>query len=184
MIDNTQPEALRLADTLDLAPENGIEPQTTEEAAAELRRLHAECEALRDGARAMRSARWYMLNKDGMATLCTSKKDAEKEARAMDMAWPHMGPHRAVQLVEASFDAADMATASADGFRSAAAEVAKLKGQRMVLCSLLGECLPVIDALMQIPGDDDSDAHLNGLMARVGDALVAIAEDQVKGGES
>ena len=82
------------------------------------------------------------------------------------------------------FDAADMATAAAQGFRDGAAEVAKLKGQRMVLCSLLGECLPVIDVLMQLPGDDDSDAHLNGLMARVGDALVAIAEDQVKGGES
>ena len=54
----------------------------------------------------------------------------------------------------------------------------------MVLCSLLGECLPVIDALMQIPGDDDSDAHLNGLMARVGDALVALAEERVVGGES
>lgn len=100
MTDNTQPEALRLAELLELAPEDGVEPQTTEDAAAELRRLHAECEALRDGARAMRSARWYMLNKDGMATLCTSKKDAAKEARAMDMAWPHMGPHRAVQLVE------------------------------------------------------------------------------------
>ncbi len=45
---------------------------------------------------------------------------------------------------------------------SAAAEVAKLRGQRMVLCSLLGECLPVIDAMLQMPGDDDSDAHLNG----------------------
>lgn len=67
---------------------------------------------------------------------------------------------------------------------SAAAEVAKLKGQRMVLCSLLRECLPVIEAMLQMPGDDDSDAHLNGLMARVGDALVAIAEDQVKRGES
>lgn len=41
MTDNTQPEALRLADTLDLAPENGIEPQTAEDAAAELRRQHA-----------------------------------------------------------------------------------------------------------------------------------------------
>ena len=82
------------------------------------------------------------------------------------------------------FSAADMTTASADGFRARDAEVAKLKGQRMVLCSLLGECLPVIDALMQIPGDDDSDARLNGLAGRIMGALEAIAEDQVKGGES
>ncbi|PVY56776.1 MULTISPECIES: hypothetical protein [unclassified Simplicispira] len=64
------------------------------------------------------------------------------------------------------------------------AEMAKLRGQRMVLCSLLRDCLPVIDALMQIPGDDDSDARLNGLAGRITGALKAIAEDQVKGGES
>ena len=85
---------------------------------------------------------------------------------------------------ESNFSAADMATAKAEGFREGAAEMAKLKGQRMVLCSLLGECRPVIEAMLQIPGDDASDAHLTGLLARVGDALVAIAEDRVKGGES
>ena len=109
--------------------------------------------------------RWYMVNRDGMATLCADREDAEKEADDAQSVWPHMGPHRAVQLAPAG-------------------DMAKLRGQRMVLCSLLGECLPVIDALIQMPGTDDSDARLNGLMARVGDALVAIAEDQVKGGES
>ena len=63
-------------------------------------------------------------------------------------------------------------------------EIAQLRGTCKVLWNLLGECLPVIDALMQMPGDDDSDAHLNGLLARVGDALDAIAEERVKGGES
>lgn len=82
------------------------------------------------------------------------------------------------------FSPADMATASADGFRARDAEVAKLKGQRAVLCSLLRECMPVIDALMQMPGDDDSDARLNGLAGRIMDALDVIAEEQVKGGES
>ena len=131
--------------------------------------------------------RWYMVNRDGMATLCVEKEDAENEAADAQRFWPHMGPHRAVRLVEASFTAADMATAAADGFRdgsACAAEVAKLKGQRMVLCALLGECLPVIDALMQMPGDDDSDARLNGLAGRITGALNALAEDQVKGGES
>lgn len=68
--------------------------------------------------------RWYMLNKMGMATLCMSKKDAEQEAADAQSVWPHMGPHRAVQLVEAStagFTAADMATAEARGFRDGAA---------------------------------------------------------------
>lgn len=120
--------------------------------------------------------RWYMVNRDGMATLCTDREDAEKEAVGAQIVWPRNGPHRAVQLVEASFEAADMATA--------AAEVAKLKGQRMVLCSLLRVCMPVIDALMQMPGDDDSDARLNWLASRIMGALNALAEDQVKGGES
>ena len=128
--------------------------------------------------------RWYMVTKDGAATLCVDQKDAEFEAKDADAAWPEFSPHRAVQLVEASFEAADMATAAADGFRSAAAMVAKLKGERMVLCALLGECLPVIDALMQMPGDDASDARLNGLAGRITGALNALAEDQVKGGES
>ena len=46
-------------------------------------------------------ARWYMVDKDGMATLCTDREDAEQEAKDADMAWPHTAPHRAVQLVEA-----------------------------------------------------------------------------------
>jgi len=114
-----------------------------------------------------------MVNRDGMATLCTDRADAEKEAADAQSAWPHMGPHRAVRLVEASFEAADMATA--------AAEVAKLKGQRMVLCSLLGECLPVIDAMLQLPGDDASDARLYGLISRIKAAQAAVAEEALDG---
>ena len=131
----------------------------------------------------MNTPRWYMVTRDGMATLCTDRADAEKEAADAQRFWPHMGPHRAVRLVEASFDAADMATAAADGFRSAAAMVAKLKGERKVLWNLLGECLPVIDALMQIPGDDDSDAHLNGLAGRINDARTAVQAEELPASE-
>ena len=126
--------------------------------------------------------RWYMVNRDGMATLCTDRADAEKEAANANLNWPkRLGPHRAVRLVEASFEAADMATAAADGFRSAAAMVAKLKGERKVLWNLLGECLPVIDALMQMPGDDDSDAHMNGLAGRINDARTAVQAEELPG---
>lgn len=134
---------------------------------------------------AAENGNWYMVTQDGMATLCVDREDAEKEAANANLNWPkRLGPHRAVQLVEASFDAHDMATAAAQGYRARDAEIAKLKGQRMVLCSLLGECRPVIEAMLQIPGDDDSDAHLNGLAGRITGALNALAEDQVKGGES
>ena len=111
------------------------------------------------------AGRWYMVTLDGAATLCVDRADAEAEARKADREWPRNGPHRAVRLAPAG-------------------DMAKLRGQRAVLCSLLRECLPVIDALMQMPGDDDSDAHLNGLAGRITGALNAVAEDQVKGGES
>jgi len=48
----------------------------------------------------MTTPRWYMVNEMGMATLCTDQADAEKEAADAQSVWPHMGPHRAVQLVE------------------------------------------------------------------------------------
>lgn len=133
---------------------------------------------------AAENGNWYTVTQDGAATLCVDREDAEAEARKADRAYPRNGPHRAVRLVEASFEAADIATAAAEGFREGAAEMAKLRGQRMVLCSLLGECLPVIDALMHTQQSDYSDEYLNRLLSRAGDALKAIAEDQVKGGES
>lgn len=45
-------------------------------------------------------ARWYMVNAVGMATLCADRKDAEQAAADAQAAWPHAGPHRAVQMVE------------------------------------------------------------------------------------
>ena len=167
MTDNTQPEALRLAQELDEVPETGGDPDSIQECAAELRRQHtriAELEAQLEsigaggvngplmgqpqampdlsqlkerGAKAwagvdaqgLRAGRWYMVNKDGMATLCADEADAQREAADAQAIWPGMGPHSAVQLVDAGrasmqfpgFTAADMATASAQGFRDGAA---------------------------------------------------------------
>ena len=83
-------------------------------------------------AQALREGLWYMVTHDGVATLCEDRRDAEKEAKDADMAWPHSGPHRAVQLVEAStagFTAADMATASAQGFRDGVASLSANAGE-------------------------------------------------------
>ena len=81
MTDNTQPEALRLADAL-------------------------EADHFEDKLDMV--ARWYMVDKDGMATLCTDREDAEQEAKDANMAWPHTAPHRAVQLVEVGTSAAEL----------------------------------------------------------------------------
>ena len=83
-------------------------------------------------AQALREGRWYMVTNDGVATLCEDLRDAEKEAKAADMAWPYSGPHRAVQLVEAStagYTAADMATAESRGFRDGVASLAASAGE-------------------------------------------------------
>ena len=45
-------------------------------------------------------ARWYMVNKIGMATLCTDEYDARIEAANANEQYPLYRPHRAVQLVE------------------------------------------------------------------------------------
>lgn len=105
---------------------------------------------------------WYMLARDGRATLCTDKADAELEAKEADAAWPDMGPHRAMQLVEAE-------------------KLASAIGTRRVLCDLLGECLPIIDAMLQLPGDDASDARLYGLISRIKAAQAAVAEEALEG---
>ena len=49
----------------------------------------------------MKSPKWYVVNKIGMATLCKNFKDAKKEACEADTLWPRNGPHLAVQLVNA-----------------------------------------------------------------------------------
>lgn len=48
-----------------------------------------------------KAARWYAVDIDGAATLCVDQADAEQVAKTAQAAWPHLGPHRAVQLVEA-----------------------------------------------------------------------------------
>ena len=91
---------------------------------------------------------WYMVNKDGMCTLCADQADAEQEAKNAQEVWPHMGPHRAVRLVEASqaFTAADMATAAARGFREGqAAQAAVAAGWVMVPVIVLESAITALD---------------------------------------
>ncbi len=105
--------------------------------------------------------RWYMANKDGMVTLCADQADAEQEAKDSQELWPHMGPHRAVQLRESSgawFTAADMATAAARGFREGqAAELAAMRAggepvAEMVPCyTPSGKRVAVISRFQHLP---------------------------------
>lgn len=42
--------------------------------------------------------RWYMVTKDGLATLCADEEDARSSAAEADELWPNNAPHTAVQL--------------------------------------------------------------------------------------
>lgn len=46
-------------------------------------------------------ARWYCLSRDGLATLCADEDDAHEVAAESWVAWPHNGPYRVAQMVDA-----------------------------------------------------------------------------------
>ena len=46
--------------------------------------------------------RWYCFAKDGRATLCIDKEDAEHWKEYLDKSFPQWAPHRAVQLIDAA----------------------------------------------------------------------------------
>jgi len=88
-----------------------------------------------------------MVNKMGMAKLCASKADAEKEAADVQRFWPHMGPHRAVQLVEAA-DVEALRT----GYAAARLEIESLQAR--------------IKTMAEEHADELTVAHLDGMRGR------------------
>ena len=140
MTDNTQPEALRLANEFKLCNEYDSIPSMNDiaRAEAELRRQHtriAELEADHFEDKLDMVARWYMVDKDGMATLCTDREDAEQEAKYANMAWPHLAPHRAVQLVEVGTSAAELHPSPPEGMVGGLQDIASAPkdGTRILL---------------------------------------------------
>jgi len=47
-----------------------------------------------------RTARWYCVSREGLATLCKDERDARQVAIDADAQFPACGPHRAVRLGE------------------------------------------------------------------------------------
>jgi hypothetical protein len=43
---------------------------------------------------------WYVIDKEGLATLCADKQDAETTAKEADLLWPKNAQHRVAQIVE------------------------------------------------------------------------------------
>jgi hypothetical protein len=62
--------------------------------------LRAQNLASRRLEQARATARWYCIDRQGMATLCAGEDDARREVERSGQSWPRSGPHRAVQLVD------------------------------------------------------------------------------------
>lgn len=53
-----------------------------------------------DRFKALREARWYCLDRDGVAMLCKDESDARAQVSENDDCWPGRAPHRAALLVD------------------------------------------------------------------------------------
>lgn len=65
----------------------------------DMTRRDSECPACR-AMEAAKECRWYCIDTRGAATLCADREDAEQEMQRSNGLYPHLGPYRAVQLVE------------------------------------------------------------------------------------
>jgi hypothetical protein len=45
---------------------------------------------------------WYCLDKQGLATLCANKEDAELTVKECDLSWPKNAPHRVGRVFDAN----------------------------------------------------------------------------------
>jgi len=43
---------------------------------------------------------WYVIDKEGLATLCADKQDAETTAKEADLLWPKNAPHKVAKIVQ------------------------------------------------------------------------------------
>ena len=115
MTDNTQPEALRLAQELDEVPETGADPEFIQECAAVLRRQHtriADLEAQLESIGAGGVNGPLMGQPQAMPDLSQLTERGAKAWAGID-----------AQGLREGFTAADMATASAQGFRDGVASI-------------------------------------------------------------
>lgn len=117
-----QTEALRLADELCEAIAEYPEPTALEaQAAAELRRLHAYCQELES--QVILDCMTHVQNPAENEHVAG---DVSGNGAGLNMSTPHTRITELESQLAQRFDAADMATASAQGFRDGVASVSRL----------------------------------------------------------
>lgn len=109
-------------------------------------------------------ARWYCLDRDGVAMLCKDEADARAQAIENDDCWPGRAPHRAVLLIEANAADAHIQTARLIELETAEHERDILRTNTQTLAMMLRKCAH----RLKCNGHEDLSADVVGLLRRYG----------------
>lgn len=109
-------------------------------------------------------ARWYCLDRDGVAMLCKDKADARAQAVENDACWPARAPHRAVLLCEVSAADAHIPMPRLIELETAEHERDILRTNTQSLAMMLRKCAH----RLKCNGHEDLSADVVGLLRRYG----------------
>ena len=109
-------------------------------------------------------ARWYCLDRDGVAMLCKDEADARAQVIENDDCWPGRAPHRAVLLIEANAADAHIQMARLIELETAEHERDILRTNTQSLAMMLRKCAH----RLKCNGHEDLSADVVGLLRRYG----------------
>lgn len=109
-------------------------------------------------------ARWYCLDRDGVAMLCKDEADARAQVIENDDCWPGRAPHRAVVLIEANAADAHIPMARLIELETAEHERDILRTNTQSLAMMLRKCAH----RLKCNGHEDLSADVVGLLRRYG----------------
>ena len=107
-------------------------------------------------------ARWYCLDRDGVAMLCKDEADARAQVIENDDCWPGRAPHRAVLLIEANAADAHIPMARLIELETAEHERDILRTNAQSLAMMLRRCAH----RLKCNGHEDLSADVVGLLRR------------------
>ena len=109
-------------------------------------------------------ARWYCLDRDGVAMLCKDEADARAQVIENDDCWPGRAPHRAALLGDVSAADAHIPMARLIELETAEHERDILRTNTQSLAMMLRKCAH----RLKCNGHEDLSADVVGLLRRYG----------------
>ena len=109
-------------------------------------------------------ARWYCLDRDGVAMLCKDEADARAQVIEHDDCWPRRAPHRAALLGDVSAADAHIPMARLIELETAEHERDILRTNTQSLAMMLRKCAH----RLKCNGHEDLSADVVGLLRRYG----------------